>query len=104
MELLIFMLIGFETGISISLVYIRCVCGGGGGGGRGRGGASFRLDLIQRLPCACAKYHPGVCSSFVHSVVSNDSVSGQWPSSESLIWAFAVRTLREVTFLLGWLN
>ena len=27
--------------------------------------------------CPCAKYHPGLCSPFMHSVVSNDSVSGQ---------------------------
>ena len=27
--------------------------------------------------CACAKY-PGLCYLFIHSVVSNDSVSGQW--------------------------
>ena len=27
---------------------------------------------------ACAKYYSGLCSSFKHSVVSNDSVSGQW--------------------------
>ena len=27
--------------------------------------------------CACLKYDPGHCSSFIHSVVSNDSVSGQ---------------------------
>ena len=27
--------------------------------------------------CAFAKYHPGLCSPFIHSVVSNDSVSGQ---------------------------
>ena len=27
--------------------------------------------------CAYAKYHPGICSQFIHSIVSNDSVSGQ---------------------------
>ena len=31
-----------------------------------------------RSPCACAKYHPGLCSPFIHFVVSNESVSGQW--------------------------
>ena len=31
-----------------------------------------------RLSCACAKYHPGLNSRFIHSAVSNDSVSGQW--------------------------
>ena len=28
--------------------------------------------------CACTKYHPGSSSQFIHSVGSNDSVSGQW--------------------------
>ena len=28
--------------------------------------------------CVCRKYHPGLCSSFIHTVVSNDSDSGQW--------------------------
>ena len=28
--------------------------------------------------CPCAKYHPGLCSPFIHIVVSNNSVSGQW--------------------------
>ena len=28
--------------------------------------------------CACVKYYPGLWSPFIHSVVSNDSVSGQW--------------------------
>ena len=31
-----------------------------------------------RSSWACSKYHPGLCSSFIHSVVSNDSVSWQW--------------------------
>ena len=31
-----------------------------------------------RLSCACANYHRSLCSPFVHSLVSNDSVSGQW--------------------------
>ena len=30
-----------------------------------------------RSSCACAKYHPCLSSQFVHSVVSNDTVSGQ---------------------------
>ena len=29
-----------------------------------------------RSSCACTKYHPGLCSPFIHSEVSNDSVSG----------------------------
>ena len=28
--------------------------------------------------CACTKYHPFLCSPFLHSSVSNDSVCGQW--------------------------
>ena len=28
--------------------------------------------------CACAKYHSGLCSLFIHSVVSNNCVSTQW--------------------------
>ena len=31
-----------------------------------------------RLSCACAKYHPALCSPFINSVVSNDSIRGQW--------------------------
>ena len=27
-----------------------------------------------RSPCACAMYHPGLCSPFIHSVVSNNSL------------------------------
>ena len=29
-----------------------------------------------RSPCTCAKYHPGLCFPFVHSVVPNDYVTG----------------------------
>ena len=29
-------------------------------------------------PCACAKYHPGIRSLFMNSVVASGSVSGQW--------------------------
>ena len=37
-----------------------------------------------RSSCACAKYHQSFCSSFIHSLVSNDSFSGQWsPWSDS---------------------
>ena len=28
--------------------------------------------------CACAKYHPGLCSPFIHSIVANESISGLW--------------------------
>ena len=31
-----------------------------------------------RSSCACPKYHLGLCSPFIHSVVSNESVSWQW--------------------------
>ena len=33
-----------------------------------------------RSSCACAKYHPSLFSLLLHSVVSNDCVSGQWRS------------------------
>ena len=33
-----------------------------------------------RSSCVNAKYHPGLCSSFIHSVISNDFVSGRWRS------------------------
>ena len=49
-----------------------------------------------RSSCASAKYHPGLCYSFVNSVICNDSVSGnegpdQTARNRRLIWAFAVR-------------
>ena len=31
-----------------------------------------------RWSCACANYHPGFCPPFIHSILSNDCVSGQW--------------------------
>ena len=34
----------------------------------------------SRFRSSCAKYHPGLCSPFIHSVVANDSVSGQLDS------------------------
>ena len=40
---------------------------------------SSMLKLFRfRSSCACAKYHPGLCFAFIHSVVSNASVSRQW--------------------------
>ena len=30
-----------------------------------------------RSSCACAKYHLDLCFQFIHSIVSNDSVTGQ---------------------------
>ena len=39
-----------------------------------------------RSSCVGAKYHPGFCSPFIHSVVSNHSVSGQrWLRSGPLV-------------------
>ena len=35
---------------------------------------NVRVHII--LSCACSKYHPSLCFSFIYSVVSNDSVSG----------------------------
>ena len=35
-----------------------------------------KMDRFRSF-CACAKYHLGLCSPFIHFVVSNDSVSGQ---------------------------
>ena len=35
------------------------------------------VHKMCRLKSSCAKYHPGLCSPFIHFVVSNDSVSGQ---------------------------
>ena len=35
---------------------------------------------MRRLRPYCAWYHLGLCSPFIHSVVSNDSVSRQWRS------------------------
>ena len=31
-----------------------------------------------RSSYSCAMYHPGLCSLLIHSIVSNDSVSGRW--------------------------
>ena len=36
--------------------------------------SNMRKRRRSRSSCACAKYHPG---SFIHSVVSSDSVRGQ---------------------------
>ena len=41
-----------------------------------------------QMSCACAKYHPGLCSPLIHFVVSNDSVRGQWmPWSDCAGWS-----------------
>ena len=39
--------------------------------------SSMRKMRRFRSSCACAKYHPGLWSPFIHSVVSNDSGSGK---------------------------
>ena len=44
-------------------------------------------DLDSSL--ACAKSHPGLCSPFIHSIVSNYSVTGK--QRIRFIWTFAVR-------------
>ena len=38
------------------------------------------MHKIHRIisSCTCVKYYPGLCSLFIQSVVSNDSVCGQW--------------------------
>ena len=40
--------------------------------------SNMRKMRTFRSSCECAKYHPGLCSPFILSVVANDSVSGQW--------------------------
>ena len=42
--------------------------------------SAFNIHKTRRLrsSCACSKYYLGLCSLFIHSVVSNDSISGQW--------------------------
>ena len=38
--------------------------------------SNMRNTRRFRSPCACAENHPGlICSLFIHSIVSNDSVS-----------------------------
>ena len=61
---------------------------GGGGGGGSSQRREKNVSLSEnvpinrhkmsrfRSPCACAKYHRGLCSPFIQSVVSNDSVCG----------------------------
>ena len=38
---------------------------------------NIRKKRRCRSSCACSEYHPGLFSPFIHSVVSNDFVSGQ---------------------------
>ena len=39
---------------------------------------SSKRKMRSFRSCACATYHPGIYSIFIHSVVFNDSISGQW--------------------------
>ena len=39
--------------------------------------SSMRKVYNFKLSCTCAKSHAGICSPFMHFIVSNDSVSGQ---------------------------
>ena len=39
--------------------------------------SSMRIMCGFTSSCACAMYHPDLCSRFIHSVISNDSCSGQ---------------------------
>ena len=40
--------------------------------------SNVRKMRILKASCECAKYHPGLCSPFMHSVKSDDSGSGHW--------------------------
>ena len=56
-----------------------------------------------RSSCACAKYHPGLCSQFFHSVVFTDSVAGsedlnQIARMRRFIWTYVVRICPETRF------
>ena len=52
--------------------------------------------------CACAKYHPGLYSLLIHTVVSTDSADSEGPDQTArmrrLIWAFAVRICPKTRF------
>ena len=49
---------------------------------------------VFRSSCACANYHLGICSPFIHSLVSHKSATGQrrpWlDCADVLVWAFSV--------------
>ena len=63
------------------------------------------------LSCASAKYHPGL-SLFIHSLITNDSVSGQgrpwWNCADEhermrrLIWIFAIHICPKTRYHLTW--
>ena len=48
---------------------------------------------------ACAKCHPCICCSLIHSIVSNDSVSGQ--RMRRLIWTSLSAYVRRHVFIWG---
>ena len=57
--------------------------------------------------CSCAKYHPGLCSPFIHCLVSSDSVRGQWMPDQTaqisrLIWALAIHICAKTRFRMAW--
>ena len=41
------------------------------------GSSTYAKSIDSDSTCACANYHPDLCSLFIHSAVSNDWVSGQ---------------------------
>ena len=72
---------------------------------------------ISRSSYACDKQHPGLCSPFIHSVVSNDYLSGQWRSwirlHRCLGWSGPLLSINAQTLfaahvvywpLTGWIN
>ena len=50
--------------------------------------------------CACAEYHPGLCSPFLHLVVSDDSVSGP-DCTDALAMGLHCPPMPKDTFLHG---
>ena len=56
--------------------------------------ANMRKIRRFRSPCACAKYYLGICSSFIYSKMSSDSVSGQRRLLPDCAYAQAVMGLR----------
>ena len=56
-----------------------------------------------RSSCTGTKYHPGLCSPFIHSEVSNDTIiGGQWRKAPirlcRLICVFAVHIILKTSF------
>ena len=64
----------------------------------------FNMCKIGRVKssCTCTKYHPGLCSPFIHSVISNDSVKGQWLGlDQTALMQRLIRALAKDMFLHG---